>query len=146
VTGPAAKAWLPFARITFLGTVGFSSMFAMYAAWRVSDTSRWDIAYLSRLLIIPLLAFVAFNIVLSPQYLIWLVVLAALAALSGPIRNILLIVLAAVVTPIVYPSPDYGQGLKVFETAILVARNLMLVVAWIGLMKEMWDFAARSRA
>ena len=96
---------------------------------------------MARLLLVPLLAFVAFNTILSPQFMIWLLPLAAVGSLDGNPRPLLAIVLATMLTPVIYPSFgwDYGQGLNLLETFILVSRNLILAAAWWVLIKELWQ-------
>ena len=133
VAGAAATACLPWARLLFLATVGCSVLFV---TWQAHRLRRAGVADLARLLLVPLTAFVAFNYVLSPQYLIWLATLAAAAAASGPVRHSVCLVAAAVVIPVFYPAADYDHGLNLFETLVLVGRNALLIVAWIGLMRS----------
>jgi len=139
VHGPMASALLPWARAIFVVTVLTSVTIASLAATRYRRPP--PIGRLARLLLVPLLAFVAFNTILSPQFMIWLLPLAALATLSGSTWPPLAISLATVLTPVIFPSFgwDYGQGLNLFETVILVSRNLILAAAWWVLIKELWQ-------
>lgn len=136
VTGPAATAVLPYAKIIFVATTFISVIYACVISYK---NQQWTLPNLARLLLIPLCAFVCFNIVLSPQYLIWIIALAAVAALDGRLNNIVLITIAAVITPIIYPGFNYGSGLRIVETIVLVSRNLMLIIAWIGFIFELRD-------
>ena len=133
VHGTTANAVLPWARMLFVGATGISTAVAVWAA---SRTKTFTISRLARLLLVPLLGFVIFNQVLSPQYLVWLLPLAALAALEGELWPVLAVVLAAMLTPAIYPSfhGDYYHGLNLIETGILLSRNLLLAAAWIRLL------------
>ena len=133
VGGAMAATVLPVARALFLCAVAASVAFTTWRVRRLKDVSQPDLA---RLLLVPLSAFVAFNFVLSPQYLIWLAVLAAVAAMAGPLRNCLLLILAAIVIPVFFLASDYGHGFNLVETIVLIGRNLMLLVAWGGFLRE----------
>lgn len=136
VQGPSATALLPWARVLFAVTVILSVTMATLAAARLYKPSAAEIA---RVLLVPLLAFVAFNQVLSPQYMIWILPLAALACLEGNPWPVILIVFAAILTPIFYPSlnGEYGTGLTLGETTALVLRNSILIGVWISLFGEL---------
>jgi hypothetical protein len=109
--------------------------FASWAAWRFPNLNLSQIA---RLCLVPLLAFVGFNIVLSPQYMIWLLPLASLGVLGGSKWPMVLMAVATAVTPIFYPSPEYVTGLNLYQTLVLLGRNLSLIVVWVVLMVEFW--------
>jgi len=128
VTGPAASAVLPWARAALVLAVVISTALAARAAARCDNPTPGKVA---RLLLLPLLAFLAFNQVLSPQFIVWALPLAALGTLERWPLPVLAILLATVLTPIFYPSVfhDYATGLGLFETAILVLLNLGLVAA-----------------
>jgi hypothetical protein len=128
VTGPSASALLPWSRAMLVAATGFTTILAARAAARWKDPSPGQLA---RLLLVPLLAFVAFNNVLSPQFMIWILPLAAIGSLERKALSMLAIFFAAVITPIFYPSlfDDYAVGLSLFETSILVVRNLTLITA-----------------
>jgi hypothetical protein len=68
--------------------------------------------------------------------MIWLLPLAALASLEGSLWAPCAICLATVLTPIFYPSSDYGVGLSLMETLVLLIRNLILIAAWGSLIRE----------
>ena len=124
ITGPAASAVLPYAKCLFLGMTVFSVTFATWRAWRVQ--SALGSLEISRILLMILLPFVAFNTVFSPQYLVWLAVFAAFLYLGREKRHFFLIIIAAMITPIVYPSKYYSEGLYLAEAGMLALRNLIL--------------------
>ncbi len=98
-----------------------------------------SVSQIARLVLVPLLAFVVMNQVFSPQYMIWLLPLAALASLEGNLWPACAIALATMLTPLFYPVPDYYHGgLNLMETTILLARNLMLIASWVALMRTAW--------
>jgi hypothetical protein len=133
VQGPSALAVLPWARAMFVGTVCVSTVTAAWAAARVQMPS---ISKIARLLLVPLLAFVAFNVVLSPQFMIWLLPLAALGSLEANPLPMLAIPLATILTPIFFPCPEYSTGLNLWETIVLLLRNLTLIAIWTMLIVE----------
>ena len=132
--GPSAVAVLPWARSLFVGSVCVSTVLATWAAGRMELPSA---AKTSKLLLVPLLAFVAFNMVLSPQFMIWLLPLAALGSLEGHPWPMLAIPLATMLTPIFFPCPQYSTGLNLWETVILLLRNLMLIAVWAMLIVDL---------
>ena len=101
VQGPLASAILPWARILFAAAVVLSVAMATLAGARLRKPSA---ARVARLLLVPLLGFVAWNQVLSPQFLVWILPLAALASLEGNRWPVVLLVSATIMTPIIYPS------------------------------------------
>jgi hypothetical protein len=137
VQGPLASALLPDARGLFVIGVLCSVTIVSLAATRFT---RLSIGRLARLLLVPLLGFVAFNQVLSPQFMIWLLPLAALGTLEGNPWIVLGIPLATALTPVIFPSFgfDYSSGLNSLETIVLITRNLILVAVWWLLIKEQW--------
>jgi hypothetical protein len=60
--------------------------------------------------------------------------------MSGKLSNVVLIVVSAVIIPLFFPASEYGSGLTFFQTFILLGRDLMLIIAWGGLMKEVWNY------
>lgn len=154
IKGPAVDVILPWARASFAIAVIGSTAFVSWAAVRLpvdlgarkgEGTSVTSIPLLARLLLIPLLAFVAFNQVLSPQYMIWLLPLAAIASLEGSFWPVVMIPLATVLTPIFFPTGDYATGLNLVETGILLLRNIMLVVAWVLIIVEIFKKTTGSQ-
>jgi hypothetical protein len=91
------------------------------------------------LMLLTVVAFVATNTVLSPQFHLWLVPLAALvlegrAALPSPaVRAAWLVFVATMIVPTFFPHRQFGQGLGPALTVLLVLRNLLLVYATISL-------------
>jgi len=144
VQGPLAAAILPWARLIWATTVLFSVALASWAAARCETRSIGQVA---RLLLIPLLAFIAFNHILSPQYMIWIFPVAALAMSTGKVWPVFLIVPATMLTPIIFPAlpGHYGTGLLLPETLVLVVRNLLLVMAWALLVRELLQAVRRAR-
>jgi hypothetical protein len=138
VQGPLASALLPCARGLFLVAVLCSVTIASLAASRCRAIR---IGRLARLLLVPLLGFVAFNQVLSPQFMIWLLPLAALGTLEGNPWIVLGIPLVTAFTPVIFPSfsGNYGRGLNFLETTVMIMRNFILVAVWCLLIKEQWQ-------
>ncbi len=135
VKGPDADPWVPCALVLFATTVIGSTLLATWRIYR-DRTTDLHLGYLAKVSLFVLLPFVAFNIVLSPQYLIWLGVLAALGVLWGNRFWMLLIPVAAILTPVFYPSPQFSSGLTLLQTIVLLTRDLSLVAVWLALGKE----------
>jgi hypothetical protein len=83
-----------------------------------------------------LLSFIAFSKVLSPQYLVWLLPLALLAALRRRGTALALVLAAFGLTQIIYP---YSLGalarLEIWPYALVLARNLLLVALAVVLLR-----------
>jgi hypothetical protein len=141
VKGPLALAILPWAKL-LMATTTFGSV--AYAAWMGARIPKWNICCIARLALIPLLAFVSFNIVLSPQFMIWLLPLAVLGILENKKWPMTLIALGTAVVPIFYPSAVYVMGYNLFQTLVLLGRNLSLIVVWVVLIEEFWRMAKRA--
>jgi hypothetical protein len=135
VAGPMAERLFPVARAVFvLATVAGTAA----ACWRVNRArDGLSLPELAQTLLLPLLGFVAFNIVLSPQYMIWLSVVVAVAALGTWTRPLLLITVAAFITPIIFPGYHYGTGWSLAEALVTVTRNGLLVLAAVQLFRQM---------
>jgi hypothetical protein len=133
IQGEAVDTVLPCCRLLFASGVCVSVLFVSWAAMRCRKPSASSLA---RLLLVPLLAFMVFNQVLSPQYMIWLLPFAAVGILAGKPVPGLLIAAAAGLTPLVYPTEEYHGGLGLPRTLALVARNLLLLLTWIWLVRE----------
>jgi hypothetical protein len=133
VLGPVAAQVVPWARLLWVVTTLVSGAVAAARLWREPNMS---LGQLARVLLLPLLAFVVFNPVFSPQFMIWLLALAALGTLEGSLWVPLAVLFCAMITPIVCPSlfHDFSRGLGLFETVVMVLRNIVLAGAWIGLM------------
>ncbi len=122
--GPAADL----ARLATLGLWGlFTGLSVIWSTQRELTP---------RTALVPLLALVVFSPVFSPQYLVWLMPLAALTLAERPRDpGPWLIVLAGLLVPLVYPSDEYDGGLLTWRAATLVTRNLLLVGAWVLLLR-----------
>jgi hypothetical protein len=126
VHGALADTILPWSRAWLILVLAISTVLSCWSAPRFQGGS---VAHLARFLLVPLLAFVIFNQVFSPQYMIWLLPLAAMAGADGNPRITLAIALATMLTPTFYPSPEYnGAGLNLFQTQVLVLRNIILLL------------------
>jgi hypothetical protein len=143
VQGPLAEALVPWAKVLMAGTTLGAVAYACWVAARVRD---WNLPRLARLALVPLLPFVAFNIVFSPQYMIWLLPLACLGILEGRKWPMLFIALATAVVPVWYPSPQFVTGFSLAQTLVLLGRNVGLVVVWLALVWEFWQEAKQARA
>ena len=134
VTGPTVERLLPLARAVFALAVLAAVGAACCRAYRAREAMK--LPDLSEMLLLPLLAFVAFNIILSPQYMVWLAVVVAVAALGRWTRPLLFITLAAFITPIIFPGYQYSTGGSLVESLVLVIRNGLLVVAAVQLFRQ----------
>jgi len=140
--GALAMNIVPLARAIFVIAVTISSAISTLGAVivptsfrRAGGTTKYlvSIPEISRLLLIPILGFVAFNPVLSPQYMIWLLPPAGLLALTGKLRWTVAMLVATMLTPAFFPVHEYAFGLNLSQTAILLVRNLILVITWTSL-------------
>jgi hypothetical protein len=98
-----------------------------------------DVAGLARVMLLPLLAFVALNPVLSPQYLVWLMGPAALALLRGRVGVPVAVFAAVLLTRLVYTTDTYKVGYAPLHLLLLNARNFLLLGATLALMWELWS-------
>ncbi len=137
VRGEVVTAVLPISKAVFFLAVLLSEIVSCLAAAR---SPNLGVGRIARLLLLPLLGFVAFNQVFSPQYMIWLLPLAALGTLEGNPWPPVAVAFATMLTPIIFPSfgGDYGKGLNGWETMVLIMRNLILVAVWWIFLVEHW--------
>ena len=135
IDSPLNPYLVPIAQALFVAGVFYAEAFVCWRAWRLSCD---DLASVARLLLIPLTAFIAFNLVLSPQYLFWTAGLAAVAVLDGRLSGPLYLIFAAIMIPVFYPCPNYGTGFDLAEATALLLRNLLLIVALVSLVRELW--------
>lgn len=124
LVGPAADAVMPYAKVLFLAAVLAAVGAASFAALKERAPGPGRVA---ELMLGPVVAFVAFNTVLSPQFHIWLVGLAALALVDRRWLPAAVVVATTALIPLFFPSPSYAEGLDPFRTGVLIARNLGLV-------------------
>lgn len=135
LTGPSARAGLAASRLLFPAAVLGSLWVAVRKARTMTQPHP---AELARLLLLPLLAFTVWNIVFSPQYTIWSVALAALACSAGSRWPMVALAVASCATPLFYPTAQYGVGLELGQSAVLLLRNLCFLAVWIRLLAESW--------
>ncbi len=131
LSGPLSDAVLPWAKGLWAAVVCASVGLSLVRAQKNTDKTPAGIA---RALLLPLLAFVAFSPILSPQYLIWIIPLAAFTTEATVL--IALLAAAMALTPIIFPSPQYAYGIELWRSVVLLARNLLLVSAWAWLVAE----------
>ncbi|XXF76099.1 glycosyltransferase 87 family protein [Myxococcaceae bacterium GXIMD 01537] len=133
--GPAAEAILSLSRGAWVAGTGVAVVLGLRAVWRRPEL---DAASLARVALAPLVAFVALNPVLSPQYLIWLTGVAALAFHAGSGRVPLALFAAAVLSRLLFSGTSYYTGLAPGLTLLLVVRNGLLLWACVELLWELW--------
>jgi uncharacterized membrane protein len=133
VGGPAADAVLPWARALWLGATALSTLLAAAVFLR---REQQDYTRQAEALLLPVLAFVAFNIVLSPQYHIWFMPLAALLMVGRAPKPALILLVATALVPLFYPNRSYTVGLTLAPTLALVTRDLLLIAAWVLLVRR----------
>lgn len=141
VGGPLARQLLVPARALWMTSTLACLALAITAAWRMSRTNEKpaEPAFTAMLMLLTIVSFVATNTVLSPQFHVWLIPLAALvlegrAALPPPAaRAAVAIFVATMLVPTFFPHRQFGPGLGGGLTSLLVLRNALLVYATICL-------------
>ena len=140
VTGPVASRLAGPGRLLWAAATLACVASATFAARRLAQTSRpLPIAGLAAVLLLPIAAFVATGTVLSPQFHLWLLPLAALvlvpgtAAPAGARRAAWCIIFASLIVPVFYPHRSYATGLGLWRTAVLLLRNGVLIYATVSL-------------
>ena len=138
VTGSASSNVLTVAKIVWiLGTVLAIFLATIFIRNAHRSNHPLEFTQLVQILLAVLTVFVAFNIILSPQYLIWISIFAALAAIGRWTLYITLFVIAGILTPFIYPGLNYGTGLGLLETIILLIRNLCLIAPVVLIFKQL---------
>jgi hypothetical protein len=161
VTGPVAARVVAPARAIWLLTTLVCVGVAVWAALRqptgpATAGTRDDqsLATLAVLLLLPVTAFVALSLVLSPQFHLWLAPWCALvlfargrpdllAGTPGVRRAIACLLFANYVVPVFYPSRTFSTGLDLPRTFVLVFRNALLVYSVWCLSKAIVAFYRR---
>lgn len=143
LTGRPAEVALRWGQGVWVLSTLFSSGLGAYSLWR---SPLPTLPRFARVALVPVLAFVAFNYVLSPQFLIWLSPLVALGFLEGRRWPVVALAIAIGISFVVFPSPSYASGLDLPRTFVLAARNLLLVVGWAALLAEAASTRAVARA
>ena len=156
VTGPLAAGLVGPGQLLWVAATLACLASATWTAWRLNSVaSQPPVGAMAAVLLLPIAAFVATNTVLSPQFHLWLLPLAALVLSRPPrepeialepagvppeaLRAAWCIVAATLIVPVFYPSREYAAGLGLWRTAVLVLRNGLLIYAtvclWAGVRK-----------
>jgi len=141
VDGAAARAVLPVARFLFASVTLGALATSVAAVWRRKKMRPGDVssAFLARAALLPIAAFMASGIVLSPQFAVWAIGPTAIAATRGRRAPVAAAAVAVVLTTLVFPAPGYftPEGISLARTLILVARNFTLVALVVLLAREL---------
>nr|WP_254330551.1 glycosyltransferase 87 family protein [Corallococcus exiguus] len=133
--GAAAEMVRAVTRQVWIAGLLLAVAVSVRAAWRRPPVHIEDLA---RLTLVPLVAFVILNPVLSPQYLIWLTGAAALALLSGTVAPSAVLLVAAAITRGLFAGSTYKTGWQPSFTLLLLARNAMVLYAGLAWAREAW--------
>ncbi len=133
--GAAAEAVRDITRKLWVVGSLLAAAVSVRAAWRRPPVLIEDVA---RLALVPLVAFVILNPVLSPQYLIWLTGAAALALLSGAVGPSAVLLVAAAITRGLFAGSTYRTGFQPSFTVLLLARNAMVLGVGLVWAREAW--------
>ena len=136
VTGPVAASVVTPARVVWMGAT-LAAVFIGAIAVRAPDSTRLIVGAL-----FPIAVFVTLSPVLSPQFQLWLLPLAALLLEAGPEtvqgsgdlarRAAWCIFVGTLLVPAFFPSPTFDTGLDLGRTLVLVLRNgLLLAASWL---------------
>jgi hypothetical protein len=128
--GPVANTWLHLGRGLWIVAVVVSAIVSVRRAMH----GPGDVGRMARLALLPLLGFIAFNFVLSPQYLMWMGGFLALASLEGWDWPLSVLFAAVAAAPSSYPAISYFSGYDLQHAVALCVRNTLLVTAWVGLL------------
>ena len=157
VTGPVAEGLVTPARIVWATATFGSVALATWAAWRQMPSSGEDadtvsLSVMATLLLLPVTTFVAFSLVLSPQFHLWLAPLAALSLLARRRPDagvgtgaVWCIFFSAFLVPVIFPSPTFDSGLDLGRTLVLVFRNVLLLYAVWSLLKTSVRLASAQK-
>lgn len=154
VTGPVAAGLVGPGKLLWVATTLAGTAAATWTAWHLAgERSRPATSpEMAAVLLLPIAGFVATNVVLSPQFHLWLLPLAALVLSGRPavpgvegssatvppqaLRAAWCMVAATLIVPAFYPHREYAAGLGPLRTSLLLLRNGLLLYAtvclWIG--------------
>ena len=130
---------------------------ATWAAWRQrlssgEDADTVSLSVTATLLLLPVTTFVAFSLVLSPQFHLWLAPLAALSLLARRRPDagvgtgaLWCIFFSTFLVPAFFPSPTFDSGLDLGRTLVLVFRNVLLLYATWSLLQTAVRLASTQR-
>jgi hypothetical protein len=147
VMGPVADRLIAPARVVWATATVGSVVLATWAAWRQklssgADADSMTLSVTATLVLLPVTTFVAFSLVLSPQFHLWLAPLAALAlfARRRPDTGVgtgalWCIFFSTFLVPAFFPSPTFDGGLDLGRTFVLVFRNVLLLYATWSLLR-----------
>ncbi|MFC6356151.1 hypothetical protein [Luethyella okanaganae] len=146
VTGPGDVAAIAVLTPLMLAVVAAIAIFVVWAKQRGADPQR--------LLLVGALgltsAFVVFNKVGSPQYMLWLAPIVAVGLVSSWPHwraPVLLLTVIATLTTLVFPIFYLALiDLNPIVAGVLTARNALLVVLLGWCIRELWIMARRGRA
>ena len=109
-----------------------------WLTWRARSLLAASPCKLPLALLAPLLAFMVFNKVASPQYYVWLLPVAVLVLLDDRPLGLLLLVVTAV-TQVEFPSLYRSLvHLESIGIAVVTLRNLLLVAAFVLALVRLW--------
>lgn len=134
VTGSSATMLATLGRPVCISAVGVS-LLTLCRSTRASELCPMlSLPETSKLMLFAILPFVGFNNVLSPQYMLWFLPLAAMGSASSKGKILLLLPVLAMLTPLWYPSPHFSSGFTLFQTFVVLTRNVLLVLLWVKLL------------
>ena len=128
VTGPVAAALVWPGQLLWGAATLACLVSATWTAWRLTSVALppAPLGAMAAVLLLPIAGFVAANTVLSPQFHLWLLPLAALVLSTSPrgpviageparvpreaLRGAWCMVAATLIVPVFYPSRDYATG------------------------------------
>jgi hypothetical protein len=157
IGGPSALVLTPVARVLFgavtLAAVGASVVGVWprspgFAAGSGESAESAGLAWLGRVALLPIVAFMVSSVALSPQFAVWLIGPMALAVTRGRRAPLAVLAVAVMLTAFVFPAPGYFTpgGIALGRTLVLVARNATLFIALALLAREVAATRSGARA
>ncbi len=119
--------------------------FAYFLVWRKRRVVAANPSALFLAVLVVLLASLVGSKVLSPQYFVWIVPSVALVALDRPLPGVL-VGLALLFTQWLFPGNywAFAADQAPAAIAIVVARNLLLVGAFVVCLWDLWSLADKT--